>query len=210
MIPRLPPPGLDQGLDLGLKVSMGGDHPLGPAGGAAGVEDHGPAPGMNRRQPDGRGALFRNGVADHGHAAPAGHRTDLVRKGAVGDNQVGPGVPDDVFPLRRRMGGAEGNGNAAGLPDSPLGGHLREARGQQEGDSLFPEVPGSLEQSPRPHGPKTAAARGKRNGRPRPGPRSVPDAAGPVAPVLVPWRFPPEKRKLPAGAARRRRRLSGS
>ena len=26
---RLPPPGLDQGLDLGLKVSMGGDTPLG-------------------------------------------------------------------------------------------------------------------------------------------------------------------------------------
>ena len=103
-----PSPGLDQAGDLGGDVVMGRHHPLGLAGGAAGIEDHGPPRRRHRRQRT-RGMVQGLGARAESQAA-------LLGKGRRADRQNpdGPRPPRAwCHPARIPIPAADGKGTRA-------------------------------------------------------------------------------------------------
>ena len=142
-----PAPGFHEAGHLRLNGGVQGHDALGPVGGAAGVDDHGAALGVDVRQ---RGCGARRQDVRRQEEAQAtllGEGTQYLLEGRVGDDDGRAGVLDHVGELRLGVRRGEGHGHAAGAPDAPLGRDVVVAGRRQEGDAGLGEVRLAIEQA---------------------------------------------------------------
>ncbi len=132
----VPLPCFDEGGDLGGDVGVSGNDAFGSAGGAAGVEDHRSACGVDVRQRCG-GDGGEVVAVEGGDVAGCGYGLEERSCGGVGDEDGCAGVFDEVFEFGFCGGEGEGDCDASSLPDAPEGGDPLEAGSYEEGYALF-------------------------------------------------------------------------
>ena len=139
-----PAPGMDEGFYLRLEIAMGGHDPLGFAGGAAGIEDRCRAfrSDLGQRR---QGSSSRLRWIEQATPSRGCKRAKALGEVSRDEGGIRFGVREDVLQLRRGVGEAEWNGNAAGLPDSPEARHIMEAGGDEKDDARAAQIRPSLQ-----------------------------------------------------------------